>query len=165
MTRELGGARGLGGRILDLGGAESHRSLWSGADAVVLDGVADPALLALADRAERFDTIVSVMQLATVPDLAGTIARLAGLLGPDGKLHFLEPGRLTGVSGRAQRLAAPLVTISTGFRLDRDIPHQLRSNRLSVTSLQRHRTATTQWWHRLLVEGTAHRALPFARDR
>ncbi|WP_436794744.1 hypothetical protein [Actinospongicola halichondriae] len=156
--------RGLEGRILDLGGAEAHRSLWSNADATILDGVADPTLLSLVDRSERFDVIVSVMQLATVADLAGTISRLSRLLGPDGQLHFLEPGRLTGVTGRAQRLAAPMVTISTGFRLDRDIPHQLRTNGLSVTSLQRHRNGTTQWWHRLLVEGTAHRALPLARN-
>lgn len=159
-TRRRALAHGLAGRILDLGGAEAHRSLWPNGDVTILDGVADPALLSLVDRAERFDVIVSVMQLATVADLAGTISRLGRLLTPDGQLRFLEPGRLTGTVGRAQRLAAPMVTLSTGVRLARDIPHELRKNSLSVTSLQRHRTTTAQWWLRLLVEGDAHRALP-----
>ncbi len=164
-TRRRALTRGLEGRILDLGGAEAHRSLWSDdggtiADVTILDGVTDPTFLSMVDRSERFDAIVSVMQLATAADLAGTISRLGRLLAPDGQLRFLEPGRLAGAAGRAQRLAAPMVTISTGVRLDRDIPHELRKNGLSVTSLQRHRTTTTQWWLRLLVEGVAHRALP-----
>ncbi len=158
-TRRRAMAHDVSGRILDLGGAEAHRSLWADADVTILDSVADPALVSMVDRSVRFDVIFSVMQLATVADLAGTISRLGRLLTPDGRLRFLEPGRLVGAAGRAQRLAAPMVTISTGIRVDRDIPHQLRTNGLSVTALRRHRTTTTQWWHRQVVEGTAHRAL------
>lgn len=152
------------GRVLDLGGAESHRSLWNGADAevTILDGVADPMLLSLVDRAETFDAIVSVLQLATAPDLPGTLSRLHRLLSPEGTVRFLETGRLVGAVGRAQRLAAPLVTMSTGIRVTRDIPAELRASGLSVTSVERHRTNTAQWWLRVLVEGTAHPALPLA---
>lgn len=153
-------ARGLGGRILDLGGSEAHRSLWRGLDDVmVLDGVADPAFLSLVDRDERFDVIVSVLQLTTVADLAGTLSRIRRLLAVDGQFHFLEPARRTGMTGRAQRIAAPMVTMSTGIRLDRDIPAELRANGLSVTSLERHRTPTAQWWLGRLVEGVAHHSL------
>lgn len=161
-ARRRATARALQGRVLDLGGAESHRSLWDGrdVDVTLLDGVTDPAFLAAVDRAERFDAVFSVMQLATVADLAGTISRIRRLLAPEGRLHFVETGRLVGVAGRAQRLAAPMVTMSTGIRLVRDIPHELRRNGLSVTALERHRTSTTQWWLRMIVEGTAHRALP-----
>lgn len=151
--------RDLDGRILDLGGAEAHRSLWADADVTLLDGVSDPMLLTLVDRGARFDAIVSVMQLVAVADVSSTLSRLRRLLAPDGTLRFLEPGRLGGFAGRAQRLAAPMVTLSTGLRVDRDVPHLLRRSGLSITSLQRHRTGTTQWWHRQLVEGTAHHAL------
>lgn len=152
------------GRVLDLGGAESHRSLWNGLDAevTILDGVADPMLLSLVDRAEPFDAIVSVLQLATAPDLPGTLSRLHRLLSPEGTLRFLETGRLVGTVGRAQRVAAPLVTMSTGIRVTRDIPAELRASGLSVTSVERHRTSTAQWWLRVLVEGSAHPALPLA---
>ena len=152
--------RRLDGRILDLGGSEAHRSLWRDRDDVtVLDGVADPAFLSLVDRDERFDVIVSVLQLATTADLAGAISRIKRLLRDDGRFQFLEPARRTGVTGRAQRLAAPMVTMTTGIRLDRDIPADLRANGLSVTSLERHRTPTSQWWLGRLVEGVAHHSL------
>ncbi len=154
--------RRLEGQVLDLGGAEAHRSLWTGdgADVTLLDGVDDPTLLSLVDRSERFDIIVSVMQLATVADLAGTLSRLSRLLNVEGRLLFLETCRLSGTAGRAQRVAAPMVTMSTGVRLIRDIPLELRMHGLSVTSLQRHRTTTTQWWFSRFVEGVAHHALP-----
>lgn len=159
-TRRRAMTRRLDGRILDLGGSEAHRSLWRDRDDVtVLDGVADPAFLSLVDRDERFDAIVSVFQLATVADLAGTLSRVRRLLTVDGQFHFIEPARRTGMTGRAQRIAAPMVTLSTGIRLDRDIPAELRANGLSVTSLERHRTPSTQWWLSRLVEGVAHHSL------
>lgn len=159
-TRRRAMTRRLDGRILDLGGSEAHRSLWRDrADVTVLDGVGDPAFLSLVDRDERFDVIVSVLQLTTTADLAGTLSRLRRLLAGDGRLHFLEPARRTGMTGRAQRVAAPMVTMSTGIRLDRDIPAELRANGLSVTALERHRPTTAQWWLGRLVEGVAHHSL------
>lgn len=158
-------ARQARGRVLDLGGAESHRSLFRRPelDVVRADGASDDLVLGLVDAGERFDTVFSVFQLTQVTDLAGTISRLARMLSPDGQLLFVEPARLTGGAGRAQRLAAPMAALSTGLRTTRDIPGALRTGGLSVTAIERHRIRTTQWWLREVVEGSAHRALPAHR--
>lgn len=165
-TRRRALARHAEGRVLDLGGAEGHRSLWDrpGVDATVLAGGADAGLRELEERGEVFDTVLSVFQLVAVPDLTGSLARLGRLLDPDGALYFLEPARLRGrITGRAQRFVAPVILTSTGWHLERDIPHALRSAGLSVTDLERHRSGTVQWWLRSLVEGRAHHALPADR--
>lgn len=152
------------GRVLDLGGAETHHTMWTAVPAVaaatVLHGPADPRLASLARDEARFDTILSVFQLAAAPDLGATARRLRSMLAADGRLLFLEPGRLTGLPGRVQRLLAPPVGLLTGWRVDRNIPMTLREAGLSVTDLDRHRIPTIQWWLRALVEGSAHRALP-----
>lgn len=157
-------ARRARGRVLDLGGAETHQTMWSGMPdvdaATVLDGGDDPQLLSLSRGDDRFDTVVSVFQLATAPDLDATVRRVAALLHEDGRLLFLEPARLAGTPGRLQRLVAPSVGLVAGWRVDRDIPKALRETRLSVTDLARHRVPTIQWWLRGLAEGSAHHALP-----
>lgn len=154
--------------MLDLGGAEGHRSLWDrpGIDAIVLDENPDERLAGLADRGARFDTVFSVFQLVAARDLGATLTRLGELLAPEGALYFLEPARLRGrFTGRAQRFVAPVVDTGTGWRVDRDLPRELRAAGLSVTDLERHRTGTVQWWLRSLVEGRAHHALPLTPDR
>ena len=151
------------GRVLDLGGAEMHRALWERAphvsEATVLDGVADPQLTALAEAGERYDTVVSVFQLATAPDLAATIAAVRAVLADDGLLLFVEPGSQVGLTGRLQRLVAPPLGGVTGWRADRDIPQALRAGRLSVIDIRRHRVPTVQLWLRQVLDGVAHHAL------
>lgn len=154
------------GRVLDLGGADAHSSLWDsipGVDGVEsVAGTGDPALLRLARGAERFDTVFSVFQFAAASDLEATLDRVATLLSDDGRVLFLEPARRVGMSGRAQRLVAPAVGLTTGWKVGRDIPVALRQAGLSVISLDRHRVTTMQWWLAHLVEGVAHHASPIA---
>ncbi len=154
------------GRVLDLGGADAHHQLWGQVaavdEAVVLDGANDPELLALARSGARFDTVLSVFQLASANDLGATLRRVAALLADDGRLRFVEPGRLVGLPGRLQGLVAPPLGLLAGWRADRDVPAELRAAGLSVTDLERHRVPTFQWWVRMLVEGDAHHALPAA---
>ena len=150
------------GRVLDLGGSDAHAGLWgpSAVDGVsVLGGSGDPELVRLARGPERFDTVFSVFQLASAPDLAATLARIVSVLADDGTVLFLEPGRLPGLAGRTQRLLAPAMAVTTGWHVDRDVPASMRRAGLSITDLERHRTATTQWWLRTVIEGCAHRAL------
>ena len=161
-TRRRALAARARGRVLDLGGSGAHAGLWDAArldDVVLLDGSSDPTLVELAHADERFDTVVSVFQFAAAPDLAATLARVARVLAPEGRVLFLEPGRLPGIAGRSQRVLAPALALTAGWHVDRDIPMALRRARLSVTDLERHRTATTQWWLRTVVEGSAHHAL------
>jgi hypothetical protein len=149
--------------VLDLGGADAHRTVWSSVTTVesvtVLDGAADPSLSGLAQGTERYDTIVSVFQLAAAPELDTTLRRLRSVLADGGELLFLEPARLVGVGGRVQRLVAPPLGLMTGWRPDRDVPMALRAAGLSVIDVRRHRVPTVQWWLRQLVEGRAHHAL------
>lgn len=148
---------GARGRVLDLGGADSHRALWGGrADVEVLAKATDHALAGVDGP---FDTIVSVFQLASSPDLPDLLARLRQLLAQDGHLLFVEPGRLPRARGRVQRLVAPAVGAVAGWRVDRDIPLELRRAGLSVTDVERHRVPTLQPWLRQVVEGRAHHAL------
>lgn len=146
------------GRVLDLGGADSHRRLWQGLDATVLDGSDDPALESLARTRARYDTVFSVFQLASATDLPAVLDRVKGLLAEDGSLLFLEPGRRPGITGRVQSLVSPAVGMVAGWRVDRDIPVALREAGLSVVDLDRPRLPTVQWWLRTAVEGRAHHA-------
>lgn len=146
------------GRVLDLGGSDSHRSLWHPEHATVLAGADDPALESLARSGARYDTVFSVFQLASATDLGDVLNQILRLLTDDGSLLFLEPGRRTGVSGRAQSLVAPAVGMLAGWRVDRDIPVELRDAGLSVVDLDRPRLPTAQWWLRTAVEGRAHLA-------
>lgn len=155
--------RAAGGRLLDLGGADTHRLLWEDApgvsEATVLDGVGDPRLGRLAEGGERFDTVISVFQLASSPDLGATLTALRTILAVDGRLLFVEPGAQVGLPGRVQRLVGAPVGGVTGWRADRDIPLALRSAGLSVIDITRHRVPTLQLWLRQVLDGVAHHAL------
>lgn len=161
------------GRVLDLGGAESHASLWAShpstgiddRDAVRLDAAFEQQLASLVDAGEQFDTVFSAFRLVAVTDLDTTLDQLRRLLRADGRLLFMEPAGRAGTTGRAQRAATPGITLATGWRIDRDIPAALRRASLSVTDLERHRTNTIQWWLRRVVEGVAHHALPLGGSR
>lgn len=166
-TRRRALASRARGRVLDLGGADAHANLWEDHaavdDVVSVRGAADPALIALARGDQGFDTIFSVFQLVSAPDLDATLGRLGRILAPDGRLLFIEPGRLVGVGGRSQRLVAPAVGLASKWHVERDIPVALRDAALSVISLDRHRVTTMQWWLSRIIEGVAHHAAPIAR--
>lgn len=151
------------GRVLDLGGAAMHRTLWDATpevtDATVLDGAGDPRLAALAATGERFDTVVSVFQLASSAALEATLTAVRAVLAHDGRVLFIEPGALVGFSGRIQRLVATPLGGLTGWRADVDIPLALRTARLSVTDIERLRVPTVQPWLREVLVGVAHHAL------
>lgn len=157
------------GRVLDLGGARSHAHLWADVagvdDVTILDGANDPGLLGLArDEDARFDTVVSILQLTSTPDLDATIRRIASVLDPGGRLLFLEPGRGVGIPGRAQVRFAPVIRAFSPWHVDRDIPADLRAGGLSVVDLERQQVPTMQWWLRNLQIGVARHELPPARN-
>lgn len=150
------------GRVLDLGGSDSHRGLWAGrsdVEVTLLNGAGDPRLRAIAARGETFDTVVSILQLTAAPDATVAARRVATVLADDGSLRFLEPAVLAGVAGRGQRLVAPSVSLVTGMHLRRDIPRILRDADLSVVDLDRVTVPTMQWWLRQLLDGRAHHRL------
>lgn len=154
------------GRVLDLGGADSHRSLWDrpGISHVELvEGRVERRLAELVDAAARFDTVLSVFRLITTIDLDAALQQVGRLLDDDGIVLFLEPGARPGSARRTRRALSPGVTMATGWRVDRDIPAALRRAKLSITEIERHRPNTMHWWLRTLVEGSAHHALDLTR--
>lgn len=147
------------GRVLDLGGADSHRSLWDTVPAVT-DVVrvhdTDAALDRLIAQGATFDTVFSVFALASAVHLPALLVRLRSLLDRDGYLLFLEPTRQVGFAARLQSMAAVPVAVSLGWHPNRDITKSLREAHLSVVELRHHRCRTTQWWVRAIDEGVAH---------
>ncbi len=137
--------RGVGGRVLDLGGDPAHRALYpTSAEVVVGDGTGP------------FDHVVSILHLTAVEDPRAEVARVRDLLAPDGTLVFLEPVTDTGLGGRAQQVVAPLVARLAGWRPDRDVPALLRDARLVMSELVRTPMPRHLWPLTELVEGRAH---------
>lgn len=147
------------GRVLDLGGADSHRSLWTTlprvADVVRVHDT-DSALDRLIQQGAKFDTVFSVFAIASAARMEPTLRRFRSLLAPDGRLLFLEPVRQVRLAGRIQSLAAKPVAVTLGWHPDRDIVGELRTAGMSVIDLEHHRLRTTHWWVRSISEGVAH---------
>jgi SAM-dependent methyltransferase len=134
------------GRVLDLGGSGEHASIaWPDA---VDEVVTDP------DSTGRFDTVLSIFQLASAADLAAKIAQVRDQLAPDGRLLFLEPVRRPGLIGRLQHIASPTLRRAGGWRVDRDIPDALRDG-FTVLDLERFTMPTLLWYLRAAVQGAA----------
>ena len=106
-------------------------------------------------RGEGVEPPVILWALAREIRLLATIAEA---LSDDGVLLFVEPARLHGSMGRAQRAVAGPVGVTTGWRADRDIPARIRSAAMTVTDIDRVRVRTVQWWISSLVVGSARRA-------
>src|SRR4051794_31864566 len=132
------------GRVLDLNDYSSH------------------ALRALVDGGDRFDTIVSILQISVAADAADLCGSLARLLADDGRLLFLEPTAAVGVTGAVQHAFGGWVRRTTGRRPDYDISALLRGAGLSISDCDRF-TVRTFWPYRTFVEGTARpRSVPVA---
>ncbi|MEO7556122.1 MAG: hypothetical protein ABIV94_05905 [Acidimicrobiales bacterium] len=110
------------------------------------------ALPALAASGERFDSIVSVLQLCRAPELAATVATLRVLLEERGRLLFIEPTAGGGATGAGQRLLA--ARAPAGGRFARDVPAALRAGGLVVTDCDR-LTLPMRWPWRTFVAGSA----------
>jgi len=165
------------GRVLDLGGCDAHPDLYRDVSSVVMlptreEGgqrlrrraagaavaveVSDVTPAQLVAVGDRFDTIVSVLQLSLLEHLGPTLRALATLLGDDGMLLFLEPTAAGGFTVQAQRLLATPARLVTGRRPHRDVPAMLRAGGLVVTDLDRF-SLNLPWPYRSFVQGVARR--------
>ncbi len=146
------------GRVLDLGDG-TEPDLLDRADEVVRARSAVSALLGEArgasDPAGTYDTIVSVLHLATVEDLPAELNAVRQLLAPEGRLLFLEPVREPGFGERLRSAASPVVRLVSGWRVDRDLPLAIRSNHLSIVDIERINMPPIVWPIRTFVLGAA----------
>ena len=101
-----------------------------GSVAVVGEGADPPS-------AGRVDHLVSVAWLADQDELDAAMARLAGLIGDDGRLHLIEPTVGVDLVAQAQRRTATVAQRHTGWRIDRDVPAAARRAGLVLTDLER----------------------------
>lgn len=169
------------GRVLDLGGAESHAGLYRHVpagqveDVLLLDHTAfgDQRLRRraaeqplpvtvrrasvgeLVDEGARFDTIVSVFGVAALENVDAGLGELRRLLDPSGHLLFLEPVRHPGWTGVLQRAVDPWMRVSLGWSVHRDVPAALRRASFTITDIERFTMPTLFWHLRSCVQGTA----------
>jgi hypothetical protein len=141
------------GKVLDLGGWTDHLDSYRGADVDLLvgdddgDGTADhrnihrlaAGATALVDMDNGpYDTVLSLVRLPLVADASRFLATIRSLLADDGRLLLLEPGMPTTV-GRVLAALGPLVRVSSGLHLDRDVAADVRAAGFFITDLDRFR--------------------------
>lgn len=135
---------------------ERRRRMSSRADGRVLD-VSDYSLFSLEELAadgDRFDTVLSVLQISTAADPDALCATLVRLLAEGACLRFLEPTSVVGPVGAVQHALGPWVRRTTGRRPDFDIPAVIRRAGLTISDCERF-TARALWPYRSFVEGVA----------
>lgn len=120
-----------------------------------LNDYSSQALGALVEAGDRFDSIVSILQISIASDASALCRSLAQLLNPDGRLLFLEPTSAVGLTGAAQHAFGGWVRRTTGRRPDHDIPALVREAGLSISDCDRF-TVRSFWPYRTFVEGAAH---------
>ena len=140
---------------------ERRSRMLSRATERVLDVAGQPSgrLGELARAGERFDTVVSVLQISTAADAPAMCRTLRELLTADGELWFLEPTSVTGAVGVVQHALGPWMRRTTGRRPDYDIPRLLRRADLTISDCERFE-AHALWPYRSFVQGVARLPYP-----
>ena len=139
---------------------ERRRRMLSRATGRVLDVAELPprGLDRLADSQQRFDTVVSVLQISTAADVVRFCRALAAVVADGGELWFLEPTSVTGAVGALQHALGPWMRRTTGRRPDHDVPRVLRETGWTISDLERFE-ARALWPYRSFVEGVARLAV------
>lgn len=151
------------GRVLDLGGSESHRTMYRGTgpdEVEVLDGPDLDAVTALADAGRRFDHVVSVCTIVRAEDESALLGAVGRLLDDDGRLLFVEPVPTGGRLRPLSRLAGPIAQVAGGFHLGRDPVQSIRDADLTICDVRRDRIAALRWPFHHLASGSARRTRP-----
>ncbi|MBW3615185.1 MAG: class I SAM-dependent methyltransferase [Actinobacteria bacterium] len=85
-----------------------------------------------------FDTVVATLVLCSVADQGRALGEIRRLLGPGGRLLFLEHVRASGWLGRAQAVATPFWSrLAAGCHLDRPTLGAIRAAGLAITDCDR----------------------------
>jgi SAM-dependent methyltransferase len=124
-------ARQASGSVLVLGCDPSGLGAAGGTGASRLSSPVD------IEGVEPVDTVLTTCELWRAAWDEERLAALRAALRPDGRLLFVEPVRVTGTSGVAQRLAAPSLRRRYGMSFDRVVPEVLRGAGLVPIRLDR----------------------------
>jgi hypothetical protein len=118
-----------------------------------------------ADHDGPYDSIVSVLGLASHADLPTTAARVVALLVDGGSLSFVEPTWAAGVLPAA---ATPFIALSPrlgSLHVNRDVPSAVRALGLTVVDIERFTMPTVIWPLRSFAHATARRTSSFGDHR
>jgi len=108
---------------------------------------------------ERYDVVLSVVQISTATDAPAMCRALKSLLADDGELWFLEPTSVTGLAGAVQHALGRWMRRATGRRPDYDIPRVLQNAGLTITDCERF-VVRALWPYRSFVQGVARQPFP-----
>lgn len=105
----------------------------------------------------RFDTVVSVFVLCTIPEPLRAVRELARVLKPGGRLLFLEHVAAERGARRAfQRLLnAPMRALLCGCEVTRDSERTLAEGGFSIEAIDRFDLGAMAWLHRNVIRGVA----------
>jgi ubiquinone/menaquinone biosynthesis C-methylase UbiE len=178
MRREL--LAGAGGRVLELGaGTGVNLDLYPDAveDLVVIEpdphmakrlraklagsGRRADVLEAPAERLpfgdDSFDTVVATLVLCTIPDPATALSEASRVLGPGGRLLFVEHVRAEdpGLARWQDRLERPWRFLGDGCHCNRDTVATIAGSRFEIEEIQRGRLPKAPPIVSPLVRGSA----------
>jgi ubiquinone/menaquinone biosynthesis C-methylase UbiE len=106
---------------------------------------------------DRFDTAVATLVLCTIPDPQATLAEVARVLKPGGRLLFLEHVRSEdeAIARWQDRLERPWGFLADGCHPNRDTLATLEHSPLAVESVQRGRMPKAAPILKPMISGTA----------
>lgn len=107
-------------------------------------------------RDKVFDTVVSVLRSTRERSVDAFAARLVRLVDPDdGRLLFVEPTRVSGVTGQVRRLWRPATEISSNLHLHEGFRLALWRAGLTVFQVDRYDLGRRAWPVAALAVGMA----------
>ncbi len=163
------------GRVLDLGGWTDHLDAFGDVDVDLLvtpghrTGEADPSRVRRLDAgvdalldlgSEPYDTVLSLIRMPLVADLASYLDAVRGLVADEGRLLILEPVPRGDTLGRVLSAWGPLIRATQGLHLDRDVVTAVRDAGFVITDLHRFRVPSVSAPLRPFVEAHARVRLP-----
>jgi SAM-dependent methyltransferase len=110
-------------------------------------------------EAASFDSAVATLMLCTVPDPAATLAEVARVLKPGGRLLFIEHVRAEdpGLARWQDRLEPPWRFLADGCRCNRDTVATIEASPLSLSEVERGSLPKALPFLRPLIRGSASR--------
>jgi hypothetical protein len=107
-----------------------------------------------------FDTIISVVALAEQPDLAAALAALIASLRSDGALLVVEPTLWPGAATMLATGLLPLLSRYAPLHVNRDVPSAIRTQGLTLVTIERFTMPTLIWPLRHFVSAVARPITP-----
>ena len=103
----------------------------------------------------RFDTVVCMLILCSIPEPERAVREMARVMRPGGRMLFLEHvGAKAGARRVVQRLLnAPMRAVLCGCEVVRDTERTFRENGFAFQEIERYDVGAMSWLHRGVIRG------------